>query len=146
MAGTTLTPVASLVGGLLIGVAAAMLLATAGRIAGISGIAGGLTTRLPRGEILWRVLFIAGLLVGGATMAVVFPRMFQFGIERSFAAVAMAGLLVGFGSRLGGGCTSGHGVCGISRLSRRSIVATGTFMAAGFATVFVVQHVLGGAP
>jgi uncharacterized protein len=145
MAGTTFTPVASLVGGLLIGLSAAMLLATAGRIAGISGIAGGLTTRLPRGEILWRVLFIAGLLVGGATMAVAFPSMFQFGIERSFAAVALAGLLVGFGSRLGGGCTSGHGVCGISRLSRRSIVATGTFMAAGFATVFVVQHVLGGA-
>jgi uncharacterized protein len=145
MAGTTFTPVASLVGGLLIGLAAAMLLATAGRIAGISGIAGGLTTRLPRGEILWRVLFIAGLLVGGATMAVVFPSMFQFGIERSVAAVALAGLLVGFGSRLGGGCTSGHGVCGISRLSRRSIVATGTFMVAGFVTVFVLQHVVGGA-
>jgi uncharacterized protein len=143
MTPTEFTPVASLVGGVLIGLSAALLLLTVGRIAGISGIAGGLSTRLPRGDALWRVLFVVGLFAGGAAMAAWQPGMFQFAIERPMGAVVAAGLLVGFGSRLGGGCTSGHGVCGISRLSRRSILATVTFMAAGIATVFVTHHVLG---
>jgi uncharacterized protein len=144
MTPTEFTPVASLVGGLIIGASAALLLWTVGRVAGISGIAGGLTMRLPRAEILWRVLFVVGLLAGGAAMAAFEPSMFEFGLDRSLGVLVVAGLLVGFGSRLGGGCTSGHGVCGISRLSRRSILATVTFMAAGILTVFVFQHALGG--
>lgn len=143
MSPTEFTPIASLLGGVLIGLSAALLLLTVGRIAGISGIAGGLTTRLPRAEILWRGLFVIGLLAGGAAMAAGSPDMFQYAIDRPLGAIVVAGLLVGFGSRLGSGCTSGHGVCGISRLSRRSLVATATFMAAGILTVFVTHHVIG---
>ncbi|MFW6050420.1 MAG: YeeE/YedE family protein [Myxococcota bacterium] len=142
---TEFTPVASLVGGLMIGVSAALLLLANGRIAGISGIAGGLLTRPPRGDVAWRVLFVGGLFVGGAVMAAFEPALFAFELDRSVAALVAAGLLVGFGTRLGNGCTSGHGVCGISRLSARSLAATGTFMAFGVATVFVVRHLMGGA-
>jgi uncharacterized membrane protein YedE/YeeE len=138
------TPIASSVGGILIGLAAALLLLFNGRIAGISGIAGGLLTRPPRIEVYWRVLFIVGLVAGGAVMSLLAPGLFAFTLDRSTAALIAAGLLVGFGTRLGSGCTSGHGVCGISRLSPRSIVATLTFMAAGAAMVFVVQHLIGG--
>lgn len=139
------TPVASTIGGMLIGLSAAMLLLFSGRIAGISGIVGGLLTRPPRSEVVWRLLFLAGLVVGGVAMALLQPGLFAMEIDRSVWALAAAGLLVGFGTRLGNGCTSGHGVCGISRMSPRSIAATLTFMATGAISVFVVNHLLGGA-
>jgi uncharacterized membrane protein YedE/YeeE len=137
------TPVQSLLGGMLIGLASAKLLLFNGRIAGISGILGGLVPPA-RGDSLWRVLFVGGLVVAGVGYAVVSPAAFRIDIERSMAAVVAAGLLVGFGTRMGSGCTSGHGVCGISRFSRRSLLATGTFMLTGAITVFVINHLLGG--
>ena len=134
------TPWASLAGGVAIGSAAAMLVLLNGRVAGVSSIIGGLVTPV-RGEIAWRLLFIAGLFAA--------PSVYQLArqvpvptIEASHAVVALAGLLVGVGTRYGSGCTSGHGVCGLARLSARSLVATLAFMVAGFATVFVVRHVL----
>jgi uncharacterized membrane protein YedE/YeeE len=137
------TPIASTLGGVLIGVAAALLLALNGRIAGVSGIVAG-TLRPKTGELAWRVLFVVGLVLGGALMAWWRPTAVQ-GTPRGLLASAVAGLLVGFGAQLSGGCTSGHGVCGISRFSKRSLVATMTFMATGALTVFVTLHVLGGA-
>jgi uncharacterized membrane protein YedE/YeeE len=132
------TPWTSLAGGMLIGAAAALLVLLSGRIAGISGIVGGLIA-LNRGDIAWRLAFVGGLLV--APLAMIFysvnPR-----IDAGMGTLALAGLLVGLGTRYGSGCTSGHGVCGLSRLSPRSLVATGAFMAAGIATVFVTRHLL----
>ncbi len=133
------TPWSALLGGALIGTAAAMLLWFNGRIAGISGIVGALL-RPRAGDIAWRVAFVAGLvaapLVYALFAAVPLPR-----IEAGTTALIAAGLLVGIGTRYGAGCTSGHGVCGLSRLSPRSAVATAAFMAAGFAAVFVLRHV-----
>jgi uncharacterized protein len=137
------TPFASTIGGLLIGLSAVIMLLFNGRIAGISGIFGGLI-KPQRGEIEWRAAFIGGLLVGGAAMMTIRPELFAITIERSALAVAVAGLLVGFGTRLGSGCTSGHGVCGLSRFSARSLVATASFMIVGAITVFVVNHFAGG--
>lgn len=137
------TPIASGVGGLLIGAAAALVLHGLGRIAGISGIYGGLLFRRA-GDVAWRVAFVLGLLAGGVAMARLRPDMFESAGTTSFATVAIAGLLVGFGTRMGNGCTSGHGVCGLSRLSPRSLVATLTFMTTGGLTVFLGQHVFGG--
>lgn len=128
----------------MIGLAASAMLLLNGRIAGISGIFGGALT-LPRGDMAWRLVFVAGLLVGGLALAIVSPGLFAVEIDRSVIAIAVAGLLVGVGVRLGSGCTSGHGVCGISRLSPRSIVATVTFMAAGAAVAAVVTQGFGGA-
>ena len=138
------TPIASTIGGLLIGLSAAVMLLANGRIAGISGIYRGVI-QPKKGDFLWRATFVGGLVAGGVLMLAFVPDMFAITIERSLVAVAAAGLLVGFGTRLGNGCTSGHGVCGMSRLSARSIVATVSFMAAGALTVFVVNHLLGGA-
>jgi hypothetical protein len=138
------TPWASLAGGILIGLATALLLLANGRIAGISGILGGLL-RPARGDVAWRVAFVAGLFLAPIvwlTMRAMPPAQ----IDHSPALLAAGGLLVGIGTRFGSGCTSGHGVCGIARLSPRSLLATACFMAAGFVTVFVVRHVLGGAP
>jgi uncharacterized membrane protein YedE/YeeE len=137
------TPVASTIGGLLIGLSASALLLLDGRIAGISGVLGNAIAP-EDGDRIWRLLFLAGLAAGGLALRVVRPAAFEAGASGSIALLVIAGLLVGFGTRLGGGCTSGHGVCGIARLSPRSIVATLVFMAAGMATVFVVRHVLGG--
>ena len=136
------TPGSALVGGGLIGIAAAMLVLLNGRIAGISGIIGGLL-RPRAGDRLWRIAFIAGLLASPLvySLAAAVPAAV---IEADYPMLIAAGLLVGVGTRYGGGCTSGHGVCGISRLSPRSLVATLTFMAAGFLVVFIVRHVLGG--
>lgn len=132
------TPGASFGGGILIGIAAAMLVLLNGRIAGISGIVGGLLRPL-RGDILWRLAFVLGLFAAAAGMglagALSAPR-----IEASFGMLALAGLLVGVGTSYGSGCTSGHGVCGISRLSPRSLVATAVFMLAGVATVYFTRH------
>jgi uncharacterized membrane protein YedE/YeeE len=135
------TPFASLGGGILIGLAAALLLLANGRIAGISGIAGGLL-RPARGDIGWRLAFLLGL-VTAPLVWLVFRAMPPVQIDHSPALLTVAGLLVGIGTRFGSGCTSGHGVCGISRLSPRSLVATLGFMLAGFATVYVVRHVMG---
>lgn len=137
---TEFTPVASLVGGLLIGVAASLLLLVNGRVAGISGIAGSALTG-PASERRWRLLFLLGLPLGAALASlglgsVAVPRM-------SPVLLAVAGLLVGYGTQLGSGCTSGHGVCGMSRGAPRSLAATAVFMAAGAVTVFVLRHGLG---
>lgn len=124
-----------LLGGALIGSGSALLLATHGRIAGISGIAGGLIERAAA-DRAWRLAFLAGLAVTGVVAAVVMPGAIGAPV-RSLGAMAIAGLLVGFGARLGDGCTSGHGVCGLSRGSVRSMVAVGTFMATGAITAIV---------
>lgn len=138
------TPIASTVGGMIIGTAAALVLHGLGRIAGISGIYGGLLFR-KSGDIAWRLAFVLGLVAGGVTMAALHPEMFEAAASSTpMALIALAGLFVGFGTRMGNGCTSGHGVCGISRLSPRSLVATITFMTTGAVTVFFTQHVLGG--
>ena len=135
------TPWPALAGGVLIGIAAALLLLVSGRIAGISGILGGLL-KPARGDVGWRVAFIAGLLAAPLAYAL-FAALRQPQIDASYGALLLAGLLVGVGTRFGGGCTSGHGVCGISRLSVRSLVATLAFMGAGFVTVFVLRHGIG---
>ena len=141
IAWNTFTPWSALAGGVLIGIAAALLLLLNGRIAGISGIVGGLL-RPQRGDVDWRVAFVLGLLLAplGWALFAVLPAP---QIDASWGALVLAGLLVGVGTRYGGGCTSGHGVCGLSRLSARSLVATLVFMGAGVATVFVSRHVFG---
>ncbi|WP_043480065.1 YeeE/YedE family protein [Janthinobacterium sp. HH01] len=132
------TPWSALLGGILIGAAAAMLVLLNGRIAGISGILGGLL-RPARGDILWRIAFIAGLIIAPIAYGV-FYAWPEIQAEADAGALIAAGLLVGVGTRYGSGCTSGHGVCGISRLSPRSITATVVFMAAGFVTVYLIRH------
>jgi uncharacterized membrane protein YedE/YeeE len=135
------TPWDSLAGGVLIGLATALLLLANGRVAGISGILGGLL-RPASGDVAWRLCFVLGLFLAPLvwlTMRAMPPAQ----IDHSPAMLAAGGLLVGIGTRFGSGCTSGHGVCGIARLSPRSLLATACFMAAGFITVFVVRHVLG---
>lgn len=138
---THFTPWASLAGGLMIGLAAMMFLLFNGKIAGISGILGGLF-KPKREDTAWRLAFLAGLVASPLLYALARP-LPQVEIEASDLVLIIAGLLVGIGTRYGSGCTSGHGVCGISRRSPRSIVATVAFMFAGFLTVFIVRHVLG---
>lgn len=135
------TPWASLAGGVLLGLASAMFILLHGRILGISGILGGLLSA-KAGDSQWRLSFCAGLFVSPWVFQAVAPVDWMAAprIEASTAVVLLAGVLVGVGTRYGAGCTSGHGVCGLSRLSLRSAAATGLFMAAGFATVFVVKH------
>ena len=131
-------------GGMLIGLSASALLFFDGKIAGISGIIAGLLSRA-RHDTLWRAVFVAGLIIGGFLCSLLSPQAFETAIARSWGTLVLAGLLVGFGTRLGNGCTSGHGVCGLSRVSPRSLIATITFMATGAATVYVINHLLGGA-
>ena len=138
------TPLASLIGGMLIGLSASMLLLFNGKIAGISGIIAG-TLSPAKNDTLWRIVFVTGLLVGGFLLRLLSPQTFVIGITRSWSALVVAGLLVGFGTRLGNGCTSGHGVCGLSRFSQRSLLATVTFIATGALTVYIINHLLGGA-
>lgn len=135
------TPWKSLVGGLMIGAASALLLLFNGRIAGISGILGGLL-RLPKDDMAWRIAFLSGLVTAPAVYGFFFPIPAPHGTDGGFI-VLIAGLLVGLGTRYGSGCTSGHGVCGLSRRSPRSIVATAAFMIAGFVTVYVIHHLAG---
>ncbi|OHV15760.1 YeeE/YedE family protein [Methylorubrum extorquens] len=137
-----LTPVSALVGGALIGTSAALFLLLNGRIAGISGILGGLLAP-PSRETGWRIAFLAGLVLAPLAYAGMGGGLPPVTVDASFPLLAVAGLLVGFGSRLGAGCTSGHGVCGIGRGSPRSLVATGTFMAVAILTVLVVRHLVG---
>lgn len=136
------TPATGFVGGLLIGLAASALLWLNGRIAGISGIVNGALAR-PDSEATWRWLFLAGLLGGAAIEFWLIPARRAFETGLSWPVFLLAGVLVGVGTLLGGGCTSGHGVCGLGRLSTRSLVATLTFIATGVLTVFIVRHVLG---
>ena len=138
------TPLAALIGGILIGLSASAMLLLEGKIAGVSGIFAGVLSPVT-GETAWKASFVAGLIAGGLLLRMLLPSAFDFGIIRPYGTLAIAGLLVGFGTRLGNGCTSGHGVCGISRLSPRSMVATMTFIASGVLTVFLVNHVMGGA-
>lgn len=134
------TPWSSLAGGVLIGLAAALLILLNGRIAGISGVLGGLLKPVA-GDVSWRVAFIVGLVAAPAVYALL-TALPSLVIGAGWGALVLAGVLVGVGTRYGSGCTSGHGVCGLSRLSPRSLAATLTFMGAGFATVFVVRHLL----
>lgn len=137
---THFTPWTALAGGVLLGLASALFVLLNGRILGISGIVGGLL-RPRSGDIGWRVAFVLGMLVAPAVYWLIAgptePR-----IDASWGMVVLAGLLVGIGTRYGSGCTSGHGVCGLSRMSPRSLVATLAFMGAGFATVFLIRHAL----
>ena len=133
------TPVGGFVGGLLIGLAVALMLLLNGRVAGISGILGGLLT-LRRGETLWRAAFLAGLVLGA--LVYVSTADVTVRVLAPLPAILAGGLLVGFGTRLGSGCTSGHGLCGMARLSRRSVAATATFFGVAMLTVFLTRHVL----
>ena len=138
------TPTTALVGGLLIGFASIVLMAGIGRIAGITGILAGMMIGLmgaKKSEYLWRLAFILGLALSPLLFQL-FAELPSLEIHSSWPAILGAGLIVGFGTRLGSGCTSGHGVCGISRLSPRSIIATIAFMGAGFATVATIRHVV----
>ena len=138
---TNFTPWTSLAGGLLIGLATVIFLMFNGRIAGVSGIVGGLV--IPkRGDISWRVAFVSGLVFSPLAYTMVFS-LPKGQIEANYYVLIVAGLLVGIGTRYGSGCTSGHGVCGLSRLSPRSLAATAAFMGAGFATVYVIRHLYG---
>ncbi len=135
------TPVSGLVGGLLIGVAATLLLLLNGRISGISGIVGGLL--VPKSsDAGWRVVFVAGLLLGAFGYMLATGGAIPVKMQASMPVLVVAGLLVGFGTRLGSGCTSGHGLCGIARLSKRSIVASAVFFGVAMLTVFVVRHAI----
>ena len=137
---THFTPWAALAGGVLLGLASALFVLVNGRILGISGIVGGLL-RPRAGDMGWRLAFVLGMLVApGLYWLVVGPT--QPRIDANWGMVVIAGLLVGVGTRYGSGCTSGHGVCGLSRMSPRSLVATLAFMGAGFVTVFIIRHVL----
>jgi len=137
---THFTPGTSLVGGLLIGLASALFILANGRIAGISGILGGLL-RPSGNDVVWRLAFLLGLIMAPA-VASLFIAMSAPTIDANAEILVIAGLLVGIGTRYGGGCTSGHGICGLSRLSPRSLIATLAFMASGMAIVFVMRHLL----
>lgn len=139
---THFTPGSALAGGILLGLAAAALVLGNGRVLGISGILGGLLVPR-RSDASWRVFFLMGLLLAPFTLSLLLPTLIQTPrIEAGNAAIVVAGLLVGLGTRYGSGCTSGHGVCGLSRLSPRSLVATLAFMASGFVTVYVIRHLI----
>ena len=125
-----------LLGGILIGVAATIMLASLGRICGISGIASGLLDR-PSSENYWKFSFVAGLIIGGFILKFQLPQFFEYELKFTYQEAIIAGLLVGFGTRFGGGCTSGHGVCGLPRLASRSILATATFIICAVITVYV---------
>ncbi len=138
------TPLTALLGGLLIGAAATLTLWANGRIAGISGILSGVI--VPRGQdSIWRLLFVLGLLAGALVYALMRGQPTPLELQVGPGLTVLAGLLVGFGTRLGSGCTSGHGICGLARFSRRSFTATLTFMVVAIITVFIMRHLLGGA-
>lgn len=136
-------PLTALLGGALIGAASVLLMALNGRIAGISGILGGVLAH-GAGDTAWRLAFLAGLVSAPLLFAAAGQPPPEPDMPASWTLIIAAGLLVGFGARLGGGCTSGHGVCGVARLSMRSLVATGTFMVAAALVVAVVRHMVGG--
>ncbi|TFW71882.1 YeeE/YedE family protein [Methylotenera oryzisoli] len=137
------TPITSFIGGLLIGVSTSMLILFMGKIAGISGIVASLLQfkNTPKGHYTWRLLFIAGLLIS-STVYQAFAQLPVSEISASTSTLIIAGLMVGFGSKMGSGCTSGHGVCGLSRLSLRSLIATMSFMLIGFVVTYLILHVV----
>lgn len=137
------TPITSFIGGLLIGVSTSMLILFMGKIAGISGIVASLLQfkNKPKGHYTWRLLFIAGLLIS-STVYQAFAQLPVSEISASTSTLIIAGLMVGFGSKMGSGCTSGHGVCGLSRLSLRSLIATMSFMLIGFVVTYLILHVV----
>jgi uncharacterized membrane protein YedE/YeeE len=139
---TTFTPLASLLGGILIGISAVALMACQGRVAGISGILSRLLPPHRDGETLGRAAFILGLVIAPVSWKLLTGHPVAQTVSANLPVMAVAGLLVGFGTVLGNGCTSGHGVCGIARFSTRSLVATATFMAAAFVTVFLARHMV----
>lgn len=141
---TEFTPFASLLGGMMIGLSAVLLMLWEGRIAGISGITGRLLPPYRDGAFLSRLGFVTGLVGAPLAIAVTTGEAIQQTVSSNVPLMVAAGFLVGFGSLWGNGCTSGHGVCGLSRLSARSFVATGVFMATAFVTVFLIRHVIGG--
>ena len=136
------TPIPALAGGLMIGVAAVILMKFNGRIAGVSNITQGVLRAAP-GDVLWRVLFLAGMIIAPQIYNLVVSEPTPVTISSSIPVLLIGGLLVGFGASAGRGCTSGHGVCGIARFSRRSLAATATFMATAVITVYLVNHVFG---
>ena len=136
------TPLSGAVGGAMIGLSAVLLLLFTGRIAGISGILGGLLTPA-RGDVAWRAAFIVGLVVGPLVVVAVTGKAPAVDIQAPLWALVVAGLAVGFGTRLGSGCTSGHGVCGLARLSPRSLAATAGFFGAALVTVYLLRHLAG---
>lgn len=137
------TPISSLIGGILIGIASSIMLLLNGKIAGISGITKGIiSSDTPAEDRKWRIFFISGLLLGGLGIVVLMPEMTAKFSEFSPIQIIIAGLLVGVGTSLGNGCTSGHGVCGLGRRSPRSLASVATFMAVGFFTAYVMFHVL----
>ena len=140
---TTFTPGSALLGGALIGLAAAVLVIANGRVMGISGILGGLLSTVKE-EVAWRVAFLVGLVVGVMVAVRLHAPASQVALDASWPVLVAGGVAVGFGTRLGNGCTSGHGVCGIARGSPRSLAATGVFFAVALATVFVSRHLMGG--
>ncbi|QBF30223.1 YeeE/YedE family protein [Thalassococcus sp. S3] len=141
---TAFTPWASLVGGVLIGIAATLLMLTLGRVMGATGVLAGVVRPASAQDFAWRAALLAGMITGPVVVWLVSGAMPAVDIVMSTPALIIGGLIVGVGVTFGSGCTSGHGVCGMARLSPRSIAATLTFMAATFATVFVVRHVIGG--
>ena len=139
---TQVTPWTALAGGILLGIASAAFILVNGRVLGVSGILGGLLVPA-RSDTSWRVFFLLGMVLAPATLTLLAPSLISAPrIEAGTVAIIAAGLLVGLGTRYGSGCTSGHGVCGLSRLSPRSLVATLAFMASGFATVYVIRHLI----
>lgn len=132
-------------GGLLIGLAAGLMIVVNGRIAGVSGVLGGLLLDRNGSEHRWRTMFLGGMVLGAALLTSFVPSLPVPQLQTGWLGMAAAGLIVGYGTRMGSGCTSGHGVCGIARLSLRSILATITFMAFGALTVYLIRHLLGAA-
>jgi uncharacterized membrane protein YedE/YeeE len=143
MAWENFTPLSASLGGALIGLAAALLWLANGRIAGVSGIVGGMG-KAAKGDRAWRVAFVIGMLAAPGLSALLTGSLPRVTIDASLPTLAIAGLLVGFGTRLGSGCTSGHGICGIARLSPRSIAATAVFMVTAIIVVALRRHVMGG--
>jgi uncharacterized membrane protein YedE/YeeE len=134
----------AVLGGAMMGLSISMLLYFNGRIAGIGGITGNLL-RPVRGDVMWRLMFLAGLVIAGAFLAKVEPQLFNLdGWNRSASAVVVSGIVMGFGGRMANGCTSGHGICGICQMSKRSLVATCVFFAAALLTKFAISHFFGG--
>lgn len=136
------TPYASLIGGVMIGLAALLLMLTHGRVMGVSGILGGLVMPSGKNDMAWRVMFVIGMLAGPFIVMHGLGRSIEMMPVSSGMILPIAGFIVGIGTAIGSGCTSGHGICGLARLSPRSLVAVGTFMATGIATVYLVRHVL----
>ena len=136
------TPVASLVGGVMIGVAALLLMLLHGRVMGISGILGGIVRPAARDDVPWRLLFVAGALLGPLAVIYLVGRPVDVVPVASGLVLPVAGFLVGLGTAIGSGCTSGHGICGLARLSMRSAAAVGMFMVAAVVTVYIVRHVV----